>query len=262
MKHIIYQVDAFTNKVFSGNPAAVCPLDSWLSNELMQNIAGENNLSETVFYVKDGDKYQIRWFTPEVEVDLCGHATLAAAYVLFNYENHQGTVIRFFSERSGWLSVTKNEDLYTLDFPVDNFHPVDLSTEIIDCFDLLPKLAFKGSSDHLIIFNNEREIKNLKPDFAKISKLDSRGVIVSARGDNSDFVSRFFGPQVGIQEDPVTGSAHTLLTPYWTKELNKQDLAAIQLSKRGGYLRCRMAGERVHISGEARLFLTGELHGL
>jgi PhzF family phenazine biosynthesis protein len=261
MKQKIYQADAFTNHVFSGNPAAVCPLDTWLSDELMQKIASENNLSETVFYVKTDNNYQIRWFTPEVEVDLCGHATLAAAYVLFNYENHEGSFISFFSERSGWLSVTKTDDLYTLDFPVDSFLPVDLSKEIIDCFDLLPKLAFKGKSDHMIIFDNESEIENLKPNFEKISKLDSRGVIVTARGGNSDFVSRFFGPQVGIPEDPVTGSAHTLLTPYWARELNKQDLTAIQLSKRRGYLRCRMEGERVHISGEARLYLTGELQG-
>lgn len=262
MKQKIYQVDAFTNQVFSGNPAAVCPLDTWLSDELMQKVAAENNLSETVFYVKTDDKYQIRWFTPEVEVDLCGHATLAAAYVLFNYENHTESIIEFYSERSGHLSVTKSDDLYTLDFPVDNFLPVSLSQDIIDCFDLLPNLAFKGSSDHMIVFSNEQEIENLKPDFEKISKLDSRGVIVTARGNSSDFVSRFFGPQVGIPEDPVTGSAHTLLTPYWSKELNKKDLTAIQLSKRRGYLKCSMAGERVLISGEARLYLTGELHGL
>jgi PhzF family phenazine biosynthesis protein len=151
--------------------------------------------------------------------------------------------------------------LYTLDFPVDNYLPVELSKNIIECFDLLPKLAYKGRSDHMIVFNNEREIRNLNPDFEKISKLDSRGVIVTARGENSDFVSRFFGPQVGIPEDPVTGSAHTILTPYWAKELNKQDLTAIQLSKRRGYLKCTMAGERVLISGEARLYLIGELQG-
>lgn len=255
----IYQIDAFTKSVFSGNPAAVCPPEQWLSDEIMQKIAAENNLAETAFYVKNGNKYEIRWFTPQTEVDLCGHATLASAYVLFHYENHSDTTITFYSPRSGDLEVTKDGDLLSLNFPTDTLEPITLTNEILDAFDVKPKLAFKGKTDYMLIFNTEEEILNLKPNFDKISKLNVRGVIVTAKGNTTDFVSRFFAPQSGINEDPVTGSAHTTLIPYWAKELNKTVLSAIQLSERKGYLDCELLDNRVRISGYAKCYLIGDL---
>ncbi|MES2544950.1 MAG: PhzF family phenazine biosynthesis protein [Bacteroidota bacterium] len=260
MPQKIYQVDAFTNTVFSGNPAAVCPLNEWLSEETMLKIAAENNLAETAFYVKERDAYQIRWFTPTVEVDLCGHATLAAAFVLFNHENYSENKIRFYSHRSGELTVTKQGDFLTLNFPTDLISAVELTSEILNCFDQKPKLAFKGKSDLMLVFDTETQIQNLIPDFDKIIKLDARGVIVTAKGDKVDFVSRFFGPQVGIMEDPVTGSAHTTLTPYWANILNKIELTAIQLSERKGHLQCKFQHDRIEISGQAKLYLKGEIY--
>lgn len=260
MKHKIYQVDAFTDTIFSGNPAAVCPLTEWLSDELLHKIAMENNLAETAFYVEQDHQYQIRWFTPKVEVDLCGHATLAAAYVLFYHENHNKNVVNFYSGRSGKLTVTKQDNILTLNFPADVFETSQLSEELTDAFDISPMLALKGKTDYVLVFANESDIRNIKPDFSKIAKLDARGVIVTAKGDTVDFVSRFFAPQSGIDEDPVTGSAHTTLVPYWAKELNKTRLSAIQLSERRGYLQCELLGERVEISGQARLYLTGEIY--
>lgn len=255
----IYQIDAFTKNVFYGNPAAVCPLDKWLSDEIMQKIAAENNLAETAFYVKKDTKYEIRWFTPTVEVDLCGHATLAAAYVLFNYENHQGGLINFYSARSGDLKVTKEDDLLSLNFPADVCESIEVTSQMLDAFDIKPQKVFKGKTDYMFLFNTEEDILNLKPDFAKISKLEVRGVIVTAKGNSSDFVSRFFGPQSGIDEDPVTGSAHTTLIPFWAKEFNKTKLSAIQLSKRKGYLECELLENRVRISGYAKCYLIGKL---
>lgn len=256
----IYQIDAFTNKIFSGNPAAVCPLDKWLDDEVMQNIAMENNLAETAFYVKKDNQFHIRWFTPTVEVDLCGHATLAAAFVLFNHENYTDNIIHFFSPRSGELTVAKNGELLTLNFPSDTFENVPLISEIFNCFDMKPKQAFKGKTDYLFIFETEEDIKNIKPVLEEISKLECRGVIVSAKGNDVDFVSRFFAPQAGIAEDPVTGSAHTTLTPFWARQLNKTELTAIQHSERKGYLYCKYLNDRVEISGQGKLFLTGEIH--
>ena len=259
MKQKLYQVDAFTDKVFSGNPAAVCPLDHWLQDDILQKIAMENNLAETAFYVKQGDLYEIRWFTPTVEVDLCGHATLAAAFVLFNFENHQGNIVHFYSPRSGALTVLKKDSLLTLNFPTDTFQQVELSDEITDSFSITPKLAFRGKTDLLLIFNNEEEIMKIIPKYNKISNLKGRGVIITAKGDKVDFVSRFFAPQSGINEDPVTGSAHTTLTPYWANQLGKNELTAIQLSERRGYLQCTYLNERVELSGHAKLFLIGEI---
>ncbi|HJS01166.1 MAG TPA: PhzF family phenazine biosynthesis protein [Flavobacterium sp.] len=255
----IYQIDAFTDTLFSGNPAAVCPLDQWLSDQIMQKIAAENNLAETAFYVKKDDKYEIRWFTPTVEVDLCGHATLAAAFVLFNYENHNDNLIQFYSSRSGDLTVTKNADLFSLNFPADTFEAIELTTQIAAAFNTKPQLAFKGKTDYMLLFNNEEEILNLQPDFEKLSKLEARGIIVTAKGNTTDFVSRFFAPQSGVNEDPVTGSAHTTLIPYWAKELNKTTLEAIQLSERRGYLDCELLENRVRISGQAKCYLIGEI---
>ncbi len=260
MKQKIYQVDAFTNQVFSGNPAAVCPLDEWLSDDMMLKIAAENNLAETAFYVPIDGGFEIRWFTPTVEVDLCGHATLATAFVLFHHENYQGECINFYSPRSGTLTVTKNGNLLTLNFPADPVKQIAITEDISSCFNLQPTAAFKGRSDFLFLFSNEEAIRKLNPAFDQIAKLDGRGVIVTAKGNDVDFVSRFFAPQVGINEDPVTGSAHTTLTPYWAKQLNKTELTAMQLSERKGYLQCNYLTDRVEISGEGKLYLKGEIY--
>lgn len=259
MKQKIYQVDAFTDKVFSGNPAAVCPLNQWLPDNILQNIAMENNLAETAFYVKQDNEYQIRWFTPTVEVDLCGHATLAAAFVLFNHENHLANEITFYSPRSGKLTVTKQNNYLTLNFPTDILEPINLFSELTTGFNLEPLEALKGKTDYMLVFEHENQIKSLIPNFAEIAKIKARGVIVTARGTHADFVSRFFGPQSGINEDPVTGSAHTTLIPYWAKKLNKTELTAIQLSERKGYLKCKHLNDRVEISGQAKLYLIGEI---
>ena len=255
----IYQVDAFTDKVFSGNPAAVCPLDNWLPDDTMQNIAAENNLAETAFYVKQGTTYEIRWFTPAVEVDLCGHATLAAAFVLFHHENYSGDSIQFYSLRSGSLTVTKNGDLLTLNFPTDSFEEVMITDAIKAGLNATPKAAFKGKSDLLLVFENEKDILDIQPAFDRLALLNARGVIVTAKGNEVDFVSRFFAPQVGVNEDPVTGSAHTTLIPYWYKQLNKKEMTAIQLSARRGHLLCRYLNDRVEISGKGKLYLKGML---
>lgn len=260
MKQKIYQIDAFADRVFSGNPAAVCPLNQWLSDDVLQKIAMENNLAETAFYVKQGNQYQIRWFTPTVEVDLCGHATLAAAFVLFNHENYNDTIVHFYSPRSGALTVTKKGELLTLNFPTDIFEQIELSDEINNCFDIKPKLAFRGKTDYMLIFDQEDEIRKIIPALELISKLKVRGVIVTAQGNKVDFVSRFFAPQSGINEDPVTGSAYTTLTPYWAKRLDKTELTAIQLSERKGYLQCSYLNDRVEISGKGKLYLIGEIY--
>ena len=260
MKQKIYQIDAFADKVFSGNPAAVCPLDQWLSDDILQKIAMENNLAETAFYVKKDNQYQIRWFTPTVEVDLCGHATLAAAFVLFNHESHSENIIHFYSPRSGVLTVTKNGELLTLNFPTDILKQMELCDEIIDCFDIKPQLVLKGKTDYFLVFDKEDEIRKITPVFDAISKLKGRGVIITAKGGKVDFVSRFFAPQSGINEDPVTGSAHTTLIPYWAKRLGKTELTAIQLSERKGYLQCSYLNDRVEISGQGKLYLIGEIY--
>ena len=259
MKQKIYQIDAFTDILFSGNPAAICPLNEWLPDNILQKIAMENNLAETAFYVKQDNEYEIRWLTPTVEVDLCGHATLAAAFVLFNFENHVGNEISFYSKRSGKLNVSKQGEYLTLNFPSDIFEPIDLSSALINAFDIKPIEAFKGKTDYMLLFENESQIKSVIPNFETISKLDARGIIITSKGDNVDFVSRFFAPQSGINEDPVTGSAHTTLTPYWAKKLNKNELTAMQLSDRKGNLKCKYLNDRVEISGQAVLYLKGEI---
>ncbi len=259
MKIKIYQADAFTSELFGGNPAAVCPLDSWIGEDLMQKIAMENNLAETAFFVKNNSGFDIRWFTPTVEVDLCGHATLASAFVLFNYEGYENDEIVFSSLRSGTLKVKKNGDMLTLDFPTDKVEDTGLSPELLECFNVKPIEALKGKTDYMLVFKNEQAIKDLQPDLIAISNLKARGIIATARGSEVDFVSRFFGPQSGVDEDPVTGSAHTTLIPYWAKKMNKKELSAIQLSARKGFLNCKYEGERVEISGRARLYLQGEI---
>ena len=260
MKITLYQVDAFTDRVFGGNPAAVCILSNWLTTDLMQNIAQENNLAETAFVVQRNNNFELRWFTPETEVDLCGHATLAAAYVLFNDYGYTENTICFISPRSGPLHVEKGLDgLMTMDFPTDDIVALQIDTKITKAIGLTPIRMFKGKTDYLLIYNSQQEIDAIQPNFHLLDQLDCRGVIVSAPGEEVDFVSRFFAPQCGIPEDPVTGSAHTTMIPYWSKTLGKTKLQAEQRSKRGGELDCEYHGDRVKISGKAVLYLTGEI---
>lgn len=254
----IYQIDAFTNKVFGGNPAAVCPLSEWISDELMQQIAEENNLAETAFYVKNGEVYDIRWFTPKSEVDLAGHPTLATAFVLINFEGHSSNEIHFMS-KSGKLIVKKEGNFYTLNFPRDTFKELLVTEHLTHAFNIKPQTIFRGKTDFMFVYQSEKEVAELKPDFREVARLDARGVICTAPGKDCDFVSRFFAPQLGIDEDPVTGSAHTSLIPYWSEVLQKKELFAKQISWRGGELHCRALGERVEISGQAVAFMKGEI---
>lgn len=259
MKIKIYQVDAFTDKLFSGNPAAVCPLDHWLPDATLQSIALENNLAETAFYVNEKEGLRIRWFTPAMEVDLCGHATLATAFVLFHYENYAGHKV-VFNSKSGLLTITKTGDLLSLNFPADTMIEVPALPVLEQAFGLTPMKTFRGKTDYMLVFENQAQIINLTPDFKLISTVNARGIIITAKGIQVDFVSRFFAPQAGIDEDPVTGSAHTSLIPYWAKNLNKTELTAIQLSARKGMLWCKLLGDRVEISGSAKLFLIGTIY--
>ncbi|MEP2238480.1 MAG: PhzF family phenazine biosynthesis protein [Maribacter sp.] len=260
MKQKIYQIDAFTEKLFGGNPAAVCILENWLETEVMQKIAAENNLAETAFAVKNKDHYELRWFTPEIEVDLCGHATLATAFTLYNYYGYNENTLRFISPRSGELLVQKNElGLLTMDFPTDDLIPVSEQANITKAIGKQPLETFKGKTDYMLIYESQEEIEAITPNFHLLNELDCRGVIVSAKGNEVDFVSRFFAPQCGIPEDPVTGSAHTTLTPYWSGKLNKKVLTAKQLSERGGDLQCEYLGDRVKISGNGVCYLIGEI---
>jgi PhzF family phenazine biosynthesis protein len=253
----IYQVDAFTDKPFGGNPAAVCPLEKWLDAELMQKIAAENNLSETAFFVKGEKGFDLRWFTPKVEVDLCGHATLASAHVIFNHLDYDEKQITF-SSASGELGVTTEDGLITLDFPSTPPSPVEITADLTQGLGLKPKEVHK-SRDYLALFETEDDILSIEPDFNILEKLGSLGFIVTAQGKNSDFVSRFFAPAAGINEDPVTGSAHTTLIPFWAERLNKNTLHAYQLSERKGELFCELSGERVKISGYAVTFFRGDI---
>lgn len=253
----LYQVDAFTSAVFGGNPAAVCPLPEWLPETLMQQVAMENNLSETAFFVPEEGRFGLRWFTPEVEVDLCGHATLAAAHVLFRELNLSTDLIRF-DTLSGELTVQKNDQTLSMDFPANPAFPAELPDELRRGLGLEDAECYKSKDYHLVL-ETRREVEDLDPDFHQLKKVDTRGIIVSAKGDEVDFVSRFFAPSVGIDEDPVTGSAHTTLTPYWSERLGKNELTARQISKRGGELTCRLSGDRVIIGGEAQTYLRGEI---
>lgn len=257
----LYQVDAFTEKLFSGNPAAVCILDKWLSDDLMQSIASENNLAETAFVVPSGKDFEIRWFTPTVEVDLCGHASLASAFVLFNILQYPNAVIRFHSAKSGLLTVEKKDDVLFLDFPADDLEILNgEQIHIIEkCIGVKPIEVYMGKTDYMAVIDTEKSLQHLQFDLHEIAKLNARGLIVTARGNSVDFVSRFFAPQSGIDEDPVTGSAHTSLTPFWAKRLNKNKMIAKQLSNRGGQLLCEIKNGRCIIGGKAQLYLTGEI---
>jgi PhzF family phenazine biosynthesis protein len=259
----LYQVDAFADKLFSGNPAAVCILDKMLNDDLMQSIGNENNLAETAFILTAGKDFEIRWFTPTVEVDLCGHATLASAFVLFNILGYSDSVINFHSPRSGSLTVEKKEDLLFLDFPADGRLESIIGEQINsveNCIGVRPLELFKGKTDYMAVVDSETSLQNLQPDFKEIFRLNARGLIVTAKGDSADFVSRFFAPQSGVNEDQVTGSAHTTLIPFWSNRLGKEKLYAKQLSKRGGQLLCELKNDRCIIGGTARLYLTGEIN--
>lgn len=259
MKSTIYQVDAFSSEVFKGNPAAVCILDQWPEPGLMQKIANENNLSETAFAVPDEEGYTIRWFTPEMEVELCGHATLATAHVLFKHLGQQGNNICFNSLYSGRLTVKRSGELMTLDFPAEIMEEMEVPELIETALMTTPLKAFRGKTDLMFVFASESEIASMQPDFGLLAQIGTRGIIVTAPGNEVDFISRFFGPQIGINEDPVTGSAHTSLTPYWAKIFGKKRLTARQISPRGGDLICEDKGERVEIAGHAVTFMTGEI---
>jgi PhzF family phenazine biosynthesis protein len=260
MKTKLYQVDAFTNKLFGGNPAAVCPLEAWLPEEKMQCIAMENNLSETAFFVEKAGKYHIRWFTPELEVALCGHATLASAHVIFNHLNFKGDVIKFDS-KSGELKVSRKEEMLVLDFPSDLFDKQILPPDaLIEGLGVQPIEAYKGKTDYMLVYRTQKEIESIVPNFTLIKKAKARGVIVTAKGNSVDFVSRFFAPLSGVPEDPVTGSSHTTLIPYWAQKLGKKELTAKQLSKRRGKLKCKYLGDRVEIGGEAVTYMIGEIN--
>ncbi|MBS1792305.1 MAG: PhzF family phenazine biosynthesis protein [Acidobacteria bacterium] len=259
MKLTIYQVDAFAREVFKGNPAAICPLDEWLDAGLMQRIALENNLSETAFFVKSGDVYEIRWFTPTFEIDLCGHATLASAFVIFELLKAEESVVKFRSHKSGELRVEKDGDVLTLDFPSRPVAPAEAPAGLIEALGKAPKEIHKAR-DYFLVYETEREVLDIAPDFTALLKIDAHGFIVTAPGDSSDFVSRFFAPEVGVFEDPVTGSAHCSLIPFWAERLGKNELFARQVSARGGELFCRLEGDRVKIGGNAVLYLKGEIY--
>ncbi|MFP5042568.1 PhzF family phenazine biosynthesis protein [Parasediminibacterium sp. JCM 36343] len=257
MPYHLYQVDAFTNTIFGGNPAAVCPLQEWLPTEKMQQLANENNLSETAFFVQEGDGFYIRWFTPEFEIDLAGHPTLATAHVLFNCLGYEKDTIRFNSN-SGILEVVKKEgNILEMNFPSRMPLEAVPPPELLAGFNIQPKAVYK-SRDYVLVYNTQAEIANLIPNFSILNQVETMGIIVTAPGDECDFVSRFFVPNSVIGEDPVTGSAHATLIPFWAKELNKNTLVARQISKRGGLLFCEAKGDRVTIAGESVLYMKGE----
>ena len=257
MELSLYQIDAFASKLFEGNPAAVVPLDEWLPDKTMQSIAEENNLSETAFFVPKDNGFHIRWFTPKGEVDLCGHATLATAYVLFDSLGYKRDKIEFDS-RSGLLLVTKDNERIVLDFPAQPPVLCDIPKEIGKAFDIGPIECLK-SEDYIVVFEREIDIESAKPDFDQLFKLDLRGVIITAKSSRYDFIARFFAPKYGIPEDPVTGSAYTQLAPYWASKTGLKRFRVKQVSSRGGELTCELVDDRVFISGKAIKYLEGKI---
>ncbi|MHB9027507.1 MAG: PhzF family phenazine biosynthesis protein [Candidatus Latescibacterota bacterium] len=259
MKLPLFQIDAFASRVFAGNPAAVCPLESWPEDSLLQSIAMENNLSETAYFAPEGDGYRLRWFTPVAEVDLCGHATLASAFALFSILGFPGDRISFQS-RSGELKVERGEKgLLKMDFPAQPPAPCNAPDALIAALGHAPSEALRAQ-DYFIVFEDEGVVRNLRPDFSLMNKVDLRGVIITAPGSgDADFVSRFFAPKLGIPEDPVTGSAHCALIPFWSRRLGRRELHALQVSPRGGELFCADNGDRVSIAGRAVKFLEGTI---
>ncbi|MEY2467073.1 MAG: hypothetical protein QOD03_1594 [Verrucomicrobiota bacterium] len=256
MKIPYFETDAFAEKPFHGNPAGVCPLTKWLDDATMQNIAAENNLSETAFFVPRDEEFEIRWFTPAVEIDLCGHATLAAAFILFSELGFCGDTVRFHSA-SGILTVTRADGILKLDFPSRPPVTCAVPDELIRGLGKQPIEVLKAR-DYFVVYTTADDVRSLKPDFNLLGMLDAK-VIVTAPGDDCDFVSRFFAPTAGVPEDPVTGSAHCTLIPYWSQRLGKTKLFARQVSKRGGELFCELAGDRVLIGGKAVLYSRGQI---
>lgn len=257
MKLNIYQIDAFANKTFEGNPAAIIPLDEWLSDELMQAITAENSLSETAYFIPTKSGYHIRWFTPLHEVNLCGHATLASSYVIFNILGYEKPEIEFES-KSGKLRVKKEGEWLQMNFPSQPLEKCETPTSILNAFNENPVECFK-SEDYIVVFDDEKKVGNANPNFNFLSELDLRGVCITSRSKEYDFVSRFFAPNYGINEDPTTGSSFTQLIPYWSNKLNKSSLFAKQVSKRGGEVQCSYLGDRVLISGKAAKYMVGTI---
>jgi PhzF family phenazine biosynthesis protein len=256
----IFQVDAFTSKPFGGNPAAVVPLTRWLSDELMLNIAAENNLSETAFFVPEDGRYHIRWFTPTVEVNLCGHATLATAHVIFNELKLENDFINFHSDRSGELSVSKDGDKLVLDFPSYPMTEINAVPGLAEAIGAEPRKTWEAQGNMVfLLLDSVDQIRELRPDMSLVAKIPYDEVIVTTKGDDCDFASRMFAPRIGIPEDPVTGAIHCSLIPYWADQLGKNELFARQVSARGGDLFCEYAGDRVKIGGNAVTFMKGEI---
>ena len=257
----IFQVDAFTSEPFGGNPAAVVPLHEWLDDTSMHKIAVENNLSETAFFVKDGESYHIRWFTPAVEVNLCGHATLASAHVIFNELKLEDAFIQFRSDRSGLLGVDKAGDKLVLDFPAYPMEEIEQSDVLAQAVGKVPMKVWESQGNMVFLrLESEEDVRTLEPDFHALEQLEYDEVIVTAPGEDCDFASRMFAPRIGIPEDPVTGAIHCSLIPYWAEQLSKDKLFARQVSKRGGELFCELAGDRVRIGGNAVTYLKGEIY--
>ena len=260
MKLEIFQVDAFTHQAFGGNPAAVVPLEAWLPDETMLKISAENNLAETAFFVNSGEEYEICWFTPTIEIELCGHATLASSYVLFEELGHASDTIKFKTRSRGDLSVSKSGDQYVLDFPAYPMRQIETIAELAEA-DIAPLECYESQGNMLfLILDGEAAVRDLKPDMRRVEQLPYREVIVTAKGETCDFASRMFAPKIGIPEDPVTGAIHCSLIPFWAKRLGKNEMFARQVSARGGELFCELAGDRVKIGGNAILYLKGEIY--
>ena len=259
MKLMIYQIDAFAEKVFRGNPAAVIPLEDWIDEKLMQDIAMENNLSETAFFVKTDNGFHLRWFTPEYEIDLCGHATLATAYVIKNFIEPHLAEIHFTTEKAGVLKVSASDGIYTLDFPSRMPEPCEWPDQLLKSLGISTAVEVLKSRDYFVVLPNEDAVMNAEPDFSLMKELDTIGVIITAKGQSADVISRCFYPGLGIQEDPVTGSAHCNIVPYWSEKLKKTKLLCRQRSARGGVLQCELKGDRVLMSGKCVLYMQGEI---
>jgi predicted PhzF superfamily epimerase YddE/YHI9 len=252
----IFHVDAFTSRVFAGNPAAVCPLPSWLDDATMQAIAAENNLSETAFFVSGKEHHELRWFTPTVEVDLCGHATLASAFVIFQFLDPKQQVAAFLS-KSGPLRVARSADMLVLDFPSRLPERTETPPALVEGLGRPPREVWRARDNYMAVYDSEEEVRQLRPDMARLRTLEGFGAVVTAPGKASDFVSRYFAPGFGIDEDPVTGMTHCTLTPYWAQRLGKERLHALQVSARGGELFCMPRGDRVAIAGRAVKYMQG-----
>lgn len=258
IKQPIYQVDAFTSTLYTGNPAAVCPLNDWLDDTLMQLIARENNLSETAFIVRDENRYQIRWFTPNTEVDLCGHATLASAFVIFELLGHKEKEL-IFNSKSGLLTVRKDGELLQMDFPSLAFTRIKADQQLVEALKISPDEVYQSKFDTLCIYNDMKQVQQAKPDLSALAAMSCRGIILSAPGLDTDSYSRCFYPGCDVPEDPVTGSAHCVIAPYWCERLNKQKIHARQGGTRQGELWCEINQDRVILSGYSQLYLQGEI---